>query len=493
MDRFFKYGISGVEFYLEKVELEMRERFYKEEEDEDKLDAWAEKSMDYISAIYMYMSMHFADRELTVLNVLKQLFRLALTGEYSQYQELDQLVYEDEALKEINYLSFKNHVMYCARWLQYYYYVYELDKHSGKDWKAIVALMKDFDMLAAMRKPIVKKPKEKKEELPQEEFVPALRDHLDRYMIGQDTLKKKICMLLYLWIYYGERTNFMIVGPTGSGKNHIINTIASFPNLGRTIISYDCSQLTPNGFTGSSVNEIMKRLKAACEKAKRPVAGSIVYLDEVDKIINFNHDSRGENVNAMVQQQMLSLLAGTEPDAEEVLFICGGAFPRIEDLKKETKKGIGFGGQEEEVINFDSSLRDQICQIGCEAEFMGRIGEIIQLEKLNRQELKQILTDKEIGVIPQKVKSYAATGVHLCVEEDVIEHILDRIVKEDLGARSVKNVMNELADSKYLYDVLMKKSNKLVIHKGMLYGDEPIFLTEEVAEDEDFCTGYERL
>lgn len=491
MDRFFKYGIVGMEEYLEKVEPEMRERYY-QSEDEDTLDAWSEKAMDYISAIFLYMSMHFAEREMTVVNVLKQLYRMALTGEYSQYQELDDLVYEDEGLKDINFLAFKKHVLYSARWLQYHYYVYEMGEKPDSAWYEILKLMKRFEDLAALRNPIVKRPKSKKKELPKEAFIPALREHLDRYMIGQDTLKKKICMLLYMWIYHGERTNFLIVGPTGSGKNHIIDTIASFPHLGRTLISYDCSQLTPNGFMGSNVNEIMKRLKAACDKDKRPIAGSIVYLDEVDKIINFNHDSRGENMNAMVQQQMLSLLAGTEPEAKEVLFICGGAFPRIDDLKNDTKKDIGFGSQDPKMLDFEVSLRDQICQIGCEAEFIGRIGEIIQLEKLNRSELKQILIDEEIGVLTQKKHVYEAVGVNLHMDEELIDHIVDLVVKEDLGARSVKNIMNELADSKYLYDIMMQKCNKLVLHTGMLYGETPLFL-QEVKEDEDLCSGNERL
>lgn len=280
-----------------------------------------------------------------------------------------------------------------------------------------------------------------------------------------------------------------MVGPSGSGKNHMIETIRSFSELGFPVVSYDCSALTPNGFTGADVRDIFKKVRQACSNAsvmnRLHGAGRnekcIVFLDEIDKIINFNHDSRGESVNAMVQQQLLSSLAGTEMiegvDTSKILFILGGAFPRIDDLKKDKgRPPIGFNSEPETIVDLKDSLRDQIVAIGGEVEFVGRIEDIVKMSKLTKDDLRSILMDENIGVFTKKRKLYQESGLNLEIEEDTVEAIVDLIEKEDAGARSAKNILNQFADSQYFYDMKIGGYNTMKIHKGMLNGEAPIFL-----------------
>ena len=312
---------------------------------------------------------------------------------------------------------------------------------------------------------------------------------MDKNMVGQDVLKKKLCIMLYQWKYHDVRSTLLMVGPSGSGKNHMIETIRSFPDLGFPVISYDCSALTPNGFTGADVKDIFKRVRQVCMMASRANQPNgigengkcIVFLDEVDKIINFNHDSRGESVNAMVQQQLLSSLAGTENiegvDTSKILFILGGAFPRIDDLKKDKGKNpIGFNSGSEFCVDLKDSLRDQIIAIGGEVEFVGRIEDIVQMSRLTKDDLRSILMDENIGVFTEKKKLYQESGLDLEIEEDTIEAIVDLIEKEDAGARSARNILNQFADSQYFYDMKVGGYSTMKIHKGMLSGEAPIFI-----------------
>ena len=115
-----------------------------------------------------------------------------------------------------------------------------------------------------------------------------------------------------------------MIGPAGSGKNHMINTIKRFPELGMPLTTYDCSQLTAAGFTGDSTEDIFQKYKDENRAENTPAKYGIIYLDEIDKIINTHYDSQDENCNAFVQQQLLSALAGTEKfetiDTSKILF-----------------------------------------------------------------------------------------------------------------------------------------------------------------------------
>lgn len=488
MDKIFTCETDEMQEKLSEVEYEMREDSYHDCGSE--ADRTAYYARYYIKAVYEYIRGNYRAEECTVLRMIKELYRIAETGEYSYLQALDDIGFKDQVFERMTGESGRKEVLYAVRLLRYYYLVKEKKHHPGRDWNHMENV---YGKVVGMG-PLKKKEKKeqhsvKRRELPEEEFIPALRRHMDKNMVGQDVLKKKLCIMLYQWKYHDVRSTLLMVGASGSGKNHMIETIRSFPDLGFPVVSYDCSALTPNGFTGADVRDIFKKVRQAClrtamaDQSDRAgkIEKCIVFLDEVDKIINFNHDSRGESVNAMVQQQLLSSLAGTENiegvDTSKILFILGGAFPRIDDLKKDKGKNpIGFNSASEICVDLKDSLRDQIIAIGGEVEFVGRIEDIVQMSRLTKDDLRSILMDENIGVFTEKKKLYQESGLDLEIEEDTIEAIVDLIEKEDAGARSAKNILNQFADSQYFYDMKVGGYSTMKIHKGMLSGEAPIFI-----------------
>lgn len=491
MDRLFTYETNHMMKMLEQIEDEMREESY------PVLDARVVRvsrhAKDYIRGVFEYLKKRCCEEERSVLSIIRELYRVAVTGEYSYLQRLHEIRFTSSVFEHLEGESGYQEVLYAARLLRYYYLLREKKDHPEETWDMMERLCKKIRDLGPLER---KKKREwgeveaRQRELPEDQFIPMLRAHMDKNMIGQEVLKKKLCILLYQWKYYDVRTNFLMIGSSGSGKNHMIETIRSFPELGIPVISYDCSMLTPNGFTGADIGDIFKKVHQACimssernafrERVLDKSFKGIVYLDEVDKIINFHHDSSGESVNAMVQQQLLSSLAGTETihgvDTGRILFILGGAFPRIDDLKKENdKNSIGFVSDVKYTCNSGQSLREQMAAIGGETEFIGRIEEIVRLSRLTKEELRLILMDENIGAFTRKKEVYRKSGLNLEIDSDTVDAIVDLIVKEDAGARSVKNVLNQFADSQYFYDMKVGGYDTMKIHKGMLYGEPPIF------------------
>lgn len=184
------------------------------------------------------------------------------------------------------------------------------------------------------------------------------------------------------------------------------------------------------------------------------------------------------------------LYAGTETiegvDTGKILFILGGAFPRIDELEKEKDRNpLGFNAATECKVNIKESVRDQMLAIGGEVEFIGRIEDIIRLHKLTRDELKTILMDEHIGIFTKKKKIYNDSGLDLIIEEDTVEAIVDLIVKENAGARSVKNIMNQFADNAYFYDMKVGGYSCMKIHQytNKLLFDSMKCVTQERKSD----------
>lgn len=493
MDRLFTYETLKMLEKLEMIEPEMCEDSYKNENysmESFVLEIQSENAKAYIKEIFCYMKQNWVEGECTVLGMMKELYRIAVTGEYSYLQAYDEISYKSDVFERLFKESGYKEVIYACRLLRYYYLVNEKNHHPRKVWKEMEQLNKKVCELGPVKK-IDKKAKQpdSSKELTEMEFMLAFKSHMDKHYIGQDLLKKKMCSVLDQWKYHDVRTTLLMIGPSGSGKNYMIETIRSFPELKMPVVSFDCSSLTPNGFVGGDVNEIFKKIKSVTGKRRasalmtssEPTEKCIVFLDEIDKVINFHHDSHGESVNAMVQQQLLSSLAGTETiegvDTSKVLFILGGAFPRINDLKKEKGRNpLGFNASKKSTVDVKESVREQIIAIGGETEFVGRIEDIVVLSKPTREDLKAILMDENIGVFTKKKKLYMDSGLDLDIEEDTVEAIVDLIVKEDAGARSVKNIMNQFADNQYFYDMKIGGFSGMKIHKGMLYGEAPIFV-----------------
>lgn len=488
---------------LHSVEAEMREDSYYDESGEMNFSLLAKDSFACIQTLCRYMKGRYNAEECTVRNLMRELYLVSATGEYSHLQDFHEIGLKNEAFEKLSGPAGHKVLMYAVRVLRYYYLVYEKRVHPDGVWKEIQELYQKAKALSNPGKLEKRKAGEKKK-LSEEEFMKSLWDHMEKNYVGQETLKKKLCSVIDQWLFHDVRTTLLMVGPSGSGKNYMIETIRRFPDLGVPVISYDCSALTPNGFVGADVKDIFKKVHQAVNPSAIPgwIQGKqdgrkgrrcIVFLDEVDKIINFNHDSRGESINAMVQQQLLSSLAGTETiegiNTSDVLFILGGAFPRINDLKKEKHKNpMGFGRTEELHVDLRDTIRDQIIAIGGEVEFVGRIEDIVKLAKLSRKDLRAILMDENIGEFTRKQKIYREAGITLEIEEDTVEEIVDLIVREDAGARSVRNIMNQFADSRYFFDMKLGGYDTMIIHRGMLQGEKPVFVRG--GEPHDKSHGY---
>lgn len=298
MDKLFIYEFHKAYQKLAEVEDEMREDSYHDYGYE--LENIACHTRSYIRPVYEYIKEYYRTEECTVLTMMKELYRIAATGEYSYLQALDDIGFKNEVFEHMCGESGYREVLYAVRLLRYYYLLKEKEYHSHRIWNSMENIYGKVSRIGPLKK---REKKEKasipKRELTEEEFIPALRSHMDKNMLGQDILKKKLCIVLYQWKYHGVRTTLLMVGPSGSGKNHMIETIRSFPELGFPVVSYDCSALTPNRFTGADVRDIFKKVRQACSNASmmNRMSGAngkcIVFLDEIDKIINFNHDSRG--------------------------------------------------------------------------------------------------------------------------------------------------------------------------------------------------------
>lgn len=501
MDKLFTYDKKKLVSELKKVEPEMRETYYKGSRfNASKISTQA---IGYISVLFEHMKKKYNPAELTVSNLIEELYRVGMTGEYTYALGIDELDKENETFSHLMGPGGCEGVLYAARLLRYYYYLNEKSRGDQVQWETINYLAKCATTLNPLSE--TKKKSEpafemKEQKFGENNFMEKLKLHLDKYYVGQEELKKQVVAALYLWLFHNQRTTLLMIGSTGSGKNYLIETIKSFAGMPVPVVSYDCSSLTPNGFAGADIRDVFRRVSTEMKGFKYPGSGiegfadspyrdrCIVYLDEIDKIINYNHDSNGENVNGTIQQQILSAIAGTEVIAgvntSKVLFILGGAFPRIDDLDKNKRKSAGFI-KEEVAFTSCESIRDQIVAIGGERELVGRIEEIVKLKQLNREEFRAILLDKNIGVLTKAQELYRKVGLEIQVDDDVIEGILDLVEKEGSGARGVKNVVNQFASKKYFYDMKANGYQILHIHAGMLKGEPPI-MENRMAEEDDF-------
>lgn len=333
---------------------------------------------------------------------------------------------------------------------------------------------------------------EKKEIVKENVTVPRciqIKRELDECVYGQEKAKKVLSLVVDKFLRTGDTEVVLLKGPTGSGKTFLMETLAECDALKDKVRVHtvDGSQLTPAGFTGMEVADIFK----AYRKSRRSFADlekkGIIFIDEIDKILRPNHDSNGENVNAMVQGQLLAAIQGAEIDGfntKEFLFVFGGAFSDLDkaEKKKKDRRYIGIQTQEQSGINrkvYGMSLRDKMLEAGAEPEFMGRVSTIVELDQLDRAVFHRILCNEKNGVIAKKQKEFASYGVTLEIEETVIDALLDLVERENLGGRSVRNILNEILEDR-LFDCIEKGYTGMTIHLGVvLNGEEPFYHSKD--------------
>ena len=327
----------------------------------------------------------------------------------------------------------------------------------------------------------VKKKKKEKREAPIIDIknIPAphkIRASLDEYVIGQDYAKKVISVAVYN--HYKrvatnsmdnieiEKSNMLMIGPTGSGKTYFVKTLARLLDVPLAIA--DATSLTEAGYIGDDIESVISKLLAAADNDVERAEQGIVFIDEIDKIAKKTNANSRDVSGESVQQGMLKLLEGADIEVpvgasskgamvplatvntRNILFICGGAFPDLEDIIKErlTKNSlIGFGSTLKNAFDKEDVLSkvkvEDIRKFGMIPEFIGRLPIIFTLQKLTKEMMIRILKEPKNAILKQYQKLLELDEVKLDFSDDALEAIADKAMEQDTGARALRSIIEE--------------------------------------------------
>ena len=326
------------------------------------------------------------------------------------------------------------------------------------------------------------KKKKKKEEKPVLDLksIPAphkIKAKLDEYVIGQDYAKKVVSVAVYNHykrVATGtmddieiEKSNMLMIGPTGSGKTYLVKTLAKLLDVPLAIA--DATSLTEAGYIGDDIESVVSKLLAAADNDVEKAEQGIIFIDEIDKIAKKKNTNQRDVSGESVQQGMLKLLEGADVEVpvgansknamvplatvntRNILFICGGAFPGLEDIIKERlnkQASIGFRADLKDKYDNDPDILEKVTledirNFGMIPEFIGRLPIVFTLKGLTKEMLVKILKEPKNAILKQYQKLLALDEVQLVFEEDALEAIAEKALEKKTGARALRAIIED--------------------------------------------------
>ena len=329
-----------------------------------------------------------------------------------------------------------------------------------------------------------------------------MKHELDKYIIGQDDAK--IAMSIAVYNHYKRmdidsdvkinKSNILLMGPTGSGKTLLAQTIAKMLDVPFAIA--DCTSLTEAGYVGDDVENVVLKLIQAADGDVNKAEHGIIFLDEVDKIAKSNvgasltKDPSGEGV----QQALLKLIEGTTANVaqsggrknpnercipvntENILFICGGAFPGMEEIvnkrtaTKNTAIGFGSNVEKEKEKEIGEALKlvttEDLVQYGFIPEFIGRVPVVVSLDELDEEAMMKILTEPKDCIVNQYKEIFKYDGVELEFTPEVLKEIAKETIKKKTGARGLRGILERILKEAMFNIPSEDNIEKCIVSKG---------------------------
>ena len=328
----------------------------------------------------------------------------------------------------------------------------------------------------------IKKKKEKEERKPLVDInhLPAphkIKARLDEYVVGQEHAKKAMSVAVYN--HYKrvatdtmdeieiEKSNMLMIGPTGSGKTYLVKTLARLLDVPLAIT--DATSLTEAGYIGDDIESVVSKLLAAADNDVEKAEQGIIFIDEIDKLAKKRNSNQRDVSGESVQQGMLKLLEGSQVEVpvgansknamvplatvntRNILFICGGAFPDLDGIIKERLKkqsSIGFGAELKDKYDHDKKILEKVTledlrKFGMIPEFLGRLPIVFTLQGLSEDMLVQILKEPKNAILKQYQKLLALDEVKLSFDDGALHAIAAKAIKKDTGARALRAVIEE--------------------------------------------------